>query len=339
VVKDILMEEHFNQRNSLSGIQVSIDEKDRHILSEISVNSRRSLGEIGKSIGISEQVLGYRLRELIKKGVISGFYPLIRIDKLGLNIYRVFFRISKATPKREKEIIANFKINKKVLQLARTGWMWDLVVDFIEKDTYSFSQLLKESVGEFAENLSNHTMQVPANIYFFKSSYLSKERSTDQSIIYNGINSKEKLDETDYQILRTLSKNARATDHKIGKVIGLASSTVKNRIRSLEKRGVIQAYGTLMHTNLFGGIAQTVILRVNEINDAENRIFKFAKDEPNVISYFRSLERRYNLGVECNNKQEFMELMRKIKYEFADVLYDYEVVGLHHYIMTWCPFR
>ena len=50
------------------------------------------------------------------------------------------------------------------------------------------------------------------------------------------------IDERDVTILRALQEDARATFHDIAERVGLAASTVHDRVRKLEQTGVIRGY-------------------------------------------------------------------------------------------------
>ena len=54
------------------------------------------------------------------------------------------------------------------------------------------------------------------------------------------------LDETDYDILRLMQKNARITIREIADEVHLSTSPVHERIRRLEDRGVIKQYVTIV---------------------------------------------------------------------------------------------
>ena len=50
------------------------------------------------------------------------------------------------------------------------------------------------------------------------------------------------MDDLDRQILGALERDARLTYSEIGKIVGLAPSSVHDRVRKLERRGVIKGY-------------------------------------------------------------------------------------------------
>ena len=63
--------------------KTSLDLKDRKILYWLDINSRQSNAKIAKKTGLSKQVVGFRIKRLIKEHIIHSFYTVIDISKLG----------------------------------------------------------------------------------------------------------------------------------------------------------------------------------------------------------------------------------------------------------------
>jgi Lrp/AsnC family transcriptional regulator, leucine-responsive regulatory protein len=60
------------------------------------------------------------------------------------------------------------------------------------------------------------------------------------------------MDALDLEILSNLQSNARISNAEIGRRIGLAPSAVLERIRRLERDGVVQGYTTRLRPTAFG---------------------------------------------------------------------------------------
>jgi len=60
------------------------------------------------------------------------------------------------------------------------------------------------------------------------------------------------LDETDRQIIAMLQQNARISNAEIGRSVGLTASSVYERVRKLEERGVIQGYTAIVDPAALG---------------------------------------------------------------------------------------
>jgi len=54
------------------------------------------------------------------------------------------------------------------------------------------------------------------------------------------------LDDLDWKILRTLQENARQTYTEIGRGLGIAHSTVYERVKRMEKQGIIRKYTAIV---------------------------------------------------------------------------------------------
>lgn len=68
---------------------VELDEVDGKVLKVISENARDTLIEIGKKSGLHPPVVKYRLKRMMKSGVIQGFRAGINAAKLGYSLYKI----------------------------------------------------------------------------------------------------------------------------------------------------------------------------------------------------------------------------------------------------------
>lgn len=64
----------------------------------------------------------------------------------------------------------------------------------------------------------------------------------------------EGLDELDQKIVKLLIKNARMTYSDIGEQVGISRVAVKTRIQSLEQRGIIEEYTTIINPQKISGV-------------------------------------------------------------------------------------
>lgn len=72
-----------------------------------------------------------------------------------------------------------------------------------------------------------------------------------------------KLDEKDYNVLDILKENSKLTTHKISKKINIPITTIHNRIKKLEKLGIIKNYTiNLDYKKLDLGIAGYILVNV-----------------------------------------------------------------------------
>ena len=63
-------------------MNIKLDKKDRKILYQLDLNSRATLSDLTKKVGLSKQVVDYRIKNLLKNKVIKQFYIIVNFTKL-----------------------------------------------------------------------------------------------------------------------------------------------------------------------------------------------------------------------------------------------------------------
>jgi Lrp/AsnC family leucine-responsive transcriptional regulator len=56
---------------------IKLDLKDRKILYELDLDARQPLTRIGKKVGLSKDVVSYRMKKLQDEGIIKNYYTVI----------------------------------------------------------------------------------------------------------------------------------------------------------------------------------------------------------------------------------------------------------------------
>ena len=83
---------------------------------------------------------------------------------------------------------------------------------------------------------------------------------------------RDMLDARDLQILSILQSDARASNAEIGRVLGIAPSAVLERVRKLERRGVITGYSARVAPGALGqDLLAFVFVQVDE-GPGESRV-------------------------------------------------------------------
>lgn len=102
-------------------------------------------------------------------------------------------------------------------------------------------------------------------------------------------NSTVSLDDTDMEILRALQKDSSETYAAMGKRFGIAHSTVRDRIRKMERQGVIQNYTATIDAEKIGLRNITAMMTVyTDPKEAERVAAKLAA-LPEILEVYTSL--------------------------------------------------
>ena len=94
-----------------------MDEIDRAILTMLQEDGRIPLAEIGRYLGMSRTTVRYRMRELVKSGLIKGYS--VTLDPLSLDSALYTMILLRVKPYNIPDCIKQIGHHKEVVQLLR----------------------------------------------------------------------------------------------------------------------------------------------------------------------------------------------------------------------------
>lgn len=97
------------------------------------------------------------------------------------------------------------------------------------------------------------------------------------------------LDDTDIKILEALQEDAKQTYMAIGKRLGMAHSTVYDRIRRMEQHGIIKKYTALIDAEKAGAKSITAIMTIYTDPKESERVAETLGSAPQVLEVYSSL--------------------------------------------------
>jgi len=302
---------------------VTLDTKDKRILLELDRNSRQPISAIAKKVGLSKEVVNYRIKRLIEKGIIKGFHAVIDTSKIGYTIYRLFIKFQNVTPDKEKELTAYFNKHP------ASGWVvsyegfYDLAILFWAKDIYEFREIYDGVLNKFGSFFQDDFISIVTAIYHFKHNYLFDSKDYSEAII-GGRQEQADLDPLDIEILKMLAEDARQTTLDIGKKAGASPNTVKYRIRKLLESGVIVSFNTMIDTSVLGYQHYKVFLKLQNMNkQVKTKLLEYLRQNKNTIYITDAIglaDLEFELQVK--NSLELHNILRELRTTFPDVIRD-----------------
>lgn len=94
------------------------------------------------------------------------------------------------------------------------------------------------------------------------------------------------LDDIDWLILEELQTNARISFKDLGELVGLSAPAAADRVRRLERRGVVRGFRAVLDPDVLG-VPILAVIRVKARADAVNRIDEIVLDIPEIIECHR----------------------------------------------------
>jgi|TARA_Y100000385_G_scaffold291410_1_gene369228 DNA-binding Lrp family transcriptional regulator len=86
----------------------------------------------------------------------------------------------------------------------------------------------------------------------------------------------DKLDKTDIKILKLLQENSNRTIKNIADSLGMTTTPIFDRIKKLEKRGIIDKYAAILNSKLVG-LKLTVFVGITLKGHTRSYLEKFVK--------------------------------------------------------------
>jgi len=265
-------------------IMVKIDVKDRKILYHLDLNSRQSFLEIGKKVGLSKNVIHYRVKRLEKEDIIKKYYTAINFHKLGYTNLGFFINYQYYTPDIENEIIDYFVKNKYSWWIANVQGKYDLMALFLVKDLDDFFIFWKQTLKLYRYYFQKTQIVFLPFTYNYHNSYLTDTFKADDHIKFDKRydQSEVHIDDTDFKILNLIALNARMPLTDIAKLLESSSTMINNRIKKLIKLGIIQGFRIHINYSKLGYQLFSVHFCLKNYDKIKN-IIDYVKSNPNLI--------------------------------------------------------
>lgn len=312
--------------------EIKLDRKDRKILYQLDLNSRQSDAEIGRKVGASREVVTYRIKNLIKNGVIERFYTVIDVAKLNLTSYKIYLQFQNLNRQKEQEIV-NFFINHPNFQwLGSCSGRWDMIVGIWTENIHEFNRIFMAFSDKYGQYIMSKAFTTTLEVIHYRKEYLvDKEIATVPAVRFGGEPKGAKLDGVDTEILRILANNARMPLTEISERVKVSPRVISYRIRELQRSGVIQAFRVAINLYKIGYIFTKALFYLQNISDEKlDKFVNYCGSHPNiewVILCVGGWE--VELEFEIESLEKFNEAMKNIREEFGGLIRGVESVIIH----------
>lgn len=119
------------------------------------------------------------------------------------------------------------------------------------------------------------------------------------------------LDELDQKIVRLLIQNARMSYSEIGQQVGVSRVAVKMRIQSLERRGIIEEYTTIINPQKISG-AVSCYFEIETTPDALPQVTELLRQNELITQVYRVTGRsRLHVHAVTASSEEMEQLIRE----------------------------
>jgi len=310
---------------------MALDLKDRKILYEMDVDCRQPISEIAKKVRLSKDTVLYRIRKLEKDNILLRYQAYINHGKLGYMSARINFKLQNTTPEKEKEIIEFIQKQPFVGFFASVEGNIDLVVWVLVKTVNELNEFWEVVTKKYINHIEKTEMGVYTKIVHYPRTFFLDNKRNTKEMIFTSVDQPEKLNKTDLEIIKILTKNARESIVSIASKLKISAKTASAKIKSLEKRQIIRGYTALFNMEKLGFSYYKIYFDFQ--NTSPEKIKKldgFIISHPNIVyrDYVIS-GHSCEIEVQVKNEKELRDLIDEMKKEFSPIIRSYEV--LHYF--------
>ncbi len=292
--------------------------KDRKILKELFDDGRLPFSVIAKRVGLSKEVVNYRVKKLIDKGILIRFNTVIDVSKLGWQIYFINIRLRNIDDVVEEEIINLLANHPNIAQVLKCIGTYDLVLKVFVKDYIEANNLMKSIEMKFKTHIAEYSIdfveqEVTVPLPFLYEPFKIKEY---QSIPKKDAN-RVSVSSTDIQILKAVSHDARMPVADIAKKIGISRELARHHLKKLEKNNVIIKYrpSAWSGSKSIGYSWYLVMLKLNEVNKStQKKLQAYILNNPNMTYYYKCMGRHdIMFEIRLKTSDEFNKVLMEMR--------------------------
>lgn len=306
-----------------------LDKKDRKILAELDFNARQSNNQIAKKVGLSKEVVKYRIDRMVKNKLIYRFHTVINYFKLGISKFKLYLRFTNVNKEKLEEVAQYFYKHNNTEWVVLTTGRWDLIAGFLVHNVNEFDDEFQELLNKYSKYIQEKAVTTTLYLAHETRGFLEeeKEKRISKVVYHTSKDKQEKIDEIDEKILRILANNARIPVTEIAEMIKTTPRVVQYHIRELEKKKIILTYRVHLEAKEMNRIfCKALIYLSNPTQERLNAFINYASSIPGAVWPQRVMGNwDFELDMELNNYDEFQDIILDLKEKFPDVIKNHEI--------------
>src|SRR3989338_176147 len=226
---------------------IILDEIDRKILEKLDENARSTPTQIAVWLGESKQLVSYRIRKMIDRGIIDLVSAIIESANLGYFHCQIYLKLSGS---RNTADIMNKLAAIPSLHWEAMSPSYDLIIFFLARTINECLDTYQNILNTFSGQISAKDILISGKTYYLNHRYITGAKPI---VSINAVPKKViELKKRDLDIINSIKENGRIQINNIAKKITLSPFTIKQRIAYLRRKGVIKAFKLRLNDPLLG---------------------------------------------------------------------------------------
>lgn len=300
-----------------------LDKIDKKIIYELDLNARIPETILAKKIKKSRETIRYRIKQLEKKGIITGYSLYTNPTKIGYQPYKIYLKLSGKKERRD-ELIKYIKNLKNLFWLGVADGSWDIGITTYEKKHSEYFNKINSLIEEFKDIIIKKDFGIVIDIHVYPKKFFTNG-IIEPKILFGKLEF-NKIDELDIKILNILNKNSKEKFLSIANQLNVSIDIIRSRIKKMEKEGLILQYRVNIDYNKLGYEFFKAFLYFKHYSkENEMRLYEFCRTNSNVLNYVKQIMPwDAEIEVMAHNYMEFYKIINELRDIFPEDLINIE---------------
>jgi DNA-binding Lrp family transcriptional regulator len=316
-------------KTSIKDNRFKLDLKDRKILYELDLNSRASCSLIAKKVGLSTEVVNYRIKKLEEEKIITQYQTIINLYKLGIIQFKICLSFEHLNSEKIKEILRELEKKDSVKWVVSCSGNWDLIISLETKSIEEVNNIKNEILELFENYVREKSISILVEAITYDRAYiLDKSQSEAREIMKKS--EEVELEDIDLEILKKLSENARISIIDLASNLKKSIRVVEYRIKQMVKNKVILGFKIALNYEKLGiHFFKTFIYLDNKKNERTKELERYFEREKNIIHNVKVIGNwDFEPEFEVYSENEFNYLIEGMKDRFSDIIKKIDIIKI-----------
>ena len=316
---------------------MKLNNNEKRLLVELFKNARLSNRKLSSSVLMSKETVGKKIDEFEKNNIIKGYKLKINYSKLDFKKIELFIKLKKANSKIIEEIKDFLIEHNNSTWISHCLGKFDFKVSFEVKKIEHTNSIINELRQKFPQYIDIVESVIVTDISkfnpkLFLGKLLDNKKIPEEFLHLEKAKERVKISESkdnsidylDKQIIYELGKNARKkTLVEIAQKLNVNAELVKNRLKNLEKKEIINGYSIIFEGKKFNKIWGLMLLTINSSKIEELK--KFLERKNYLSNYIETLG-HYNFQITyfAEDVEEMYQSLNEIREHFSEDIFEYE---------------
>lgn len=310
---------------------IELDLKDRKILYELDRDCRQSCSQIGKKVGLSTEVVNYRIKKFEEEKVITHYQVVVDLSKLGILEFKIALSLQNVDSEKLENLVKKVNRIEKAMWVVSCKGNWDMIISGEGESLEEINNFKDEILSIFSGYVRDKSLAV-----CFKAKVYNRDFLIPGKVNYNRerilVDDSEKvnLDSLDKHILEELAENGRKPIVDIAIKLKESERVINYRLKRLVKEKIITGFRIAIDYGKIGiKFYKTFFYLENPDKKRVEELVKYFKMQKNIIHNVQVVGNwDFEPEFEVYSEEEFDKLLIDLKDKFSDIIKKIDILTI-----------